>query len=166
MATKQSSSVLVALDCFASLAMTMKSGQREGTLISIVWRHGIRAAIGLGLLLVPWLTVPTQAQAQSTATPASYDESIRSLQYYRYKRVAESGPERARELYYFKCWQCHNEFQKTAPQLKALYQRANLVTGAPVSDESVANQIKNGSLGMPSFKFELSDVDIADVVAF
>ena len=46
------------------------------------------------------------AVAQTTATPASYDKSIRSLQYYRYKRVAESGPERGRELYYFKSWRC------------------------------------------------------------
>ena len=60
---------------------------------------------------------PALPQTTTSLSP-SYDPSLRALQYYRYKRLAESGPERGRELYYFKCWQCHNEFQKTAPQLK------------------------------------------------
>ncbi len=74
----------------------------------------------LGALSAP---PPAFAQQAGGSPAASYDPSLRALQYYRYKRVAESGPERGRELYYFKCWQCHNEFQKTAPQLKGLYRR-------------------------------------------
>ena len=65
---------------------------------------------------------PALAQAPATQAPAVSNEPIRALQYYTYKRVAESGPERGRELYYFKCWQCHNEFQTSAPQLTGLYQ--------------------------------------------
>ena len=42
------------------------------------------------------------AQQAASSPSASYDPSLRSLQYYRYKRVAESGSERGRELYYFK----------------------------------------------------------------
>ena len=76
--------------------------------------------------------LPTPAVAQQAAS-ASYDPSLRSLQYYRYKRVAESGPERGRELYYFKCWQCHNEFQKTAPQLKGLYEGGRQVAGETIT---------------------------------
>src|SRR5947208_2067094 len=87
------------------------------------------ASLGSGLLA-------TDGFAQSTraASSTSYDPTIRALQYYGYKRVAQSGPERGRELYYFKCWQCHNEFQTTAPQLKGLYERGTLVTtGEPVN---------------------------------
>ena len=137
----------------------------------ITWISMLRAAVCAGLVLIisgaaPMVRTARAQSAASAAAPASYDESIRALQYYRYKRVAASGPERGRELYYFKCWQCHNEFQKTAPQLKGLFERPNLVTGPPVNDTTVANQIKNGSPGMPSFRFELSDADVADVVSF
>ncbi len=125
-----------------------------------------RVPIFAALLIACWGAVPIATPAMAQTAPAAYDESLRSLQYYRYKRVAESGPERGRELYYFKCWQCHNEFQKTAPQLTGLYQRANLVTGAPVNDTTIADQIKNGSPGMPSFRYELNDADVADLVSF
>ena len=124
------------------------------------WNRALCISMCAGLAIVVWGASPfgTPGAAQPTATPSppAYDESIRALQYYRYKRVAESGPERGRELYYFKCWQCHNEFQKTAPQLNGLYQRANLVTGVPVNDASVADHIQNGSPGMPSFRYELT----------
>src|SRR5215470_10254647 len=108
----------------------------------------------------------TPALAQQAGSSASYDPSLRSLQYYRYKRVAESGPERGRELYYFKCWQCHNEFQQTAPQLKGLYENGRRVDGELVTDAVLANRIKNGGAGMPAFRHELKDADIADVVSF
>ena len=91
------------------------------------WRE---LAIGFGLALA-WLAAIPYApavQAESASpTPGAppfpaplYDPSLRDLNYYRYTRVAASGAERGRELYYFKCWQCHNEFQTTAPQLKGL----------------------------------------------
>src|SRR5215470_6829176 len=108
----------------------------------------------------------TPALAQQAGTSASYDPSLRSLQYYRYKRVAESGPERGRELYYFKCWQCHNELQKTAPQLKGLYDNGRQVDGLPVTDAVLAARIRNGGPGMPSFRYELGDGDIADLLSF
>ena len=113
---------------------------------------------------------PTPAASPTPAAapfpPPSYDPSLRDLKYYRYKRVADAGPERGRELYYFKCWQCHNEFQTTAPQLKGLYQLGTLISGEPVNDVTVAERIKNGGPGMPSFRYELSDADVADLVSF
>lgn len=128
-------------------------------------------SIAAGLILSVWgagpFATPALAQAPSTPSGPTYDESIRALQYYRYKRVAESGPERGRELYYFKCWQCHNEFQKTAPQLTGLYQRGNLITtGDPANDTTIANKVRNGGPGMPAFRHELNDADIADIVSF
>src|SRR5262245_19916 len=96
-----------------------------GTLIGVV--------LAIALQAYP-LSTTASAQAPSTS---GYDPSLRSLQYYSYKRVAESGPERGRELYYFKCWQCHNEFQKTAPQLTGLYQGGRQIAGQPVTDAVV-----------------------------
>src|SRR5579871_5013133 len=128
------------------------------------------------LLLVSWqlgsFAAPAAAQTArptpgaAAPAPASYDESLRDLKYYRYKRVADSGPERGRELYYFKCWQCHNEFQTTAPRLNGLYQIGTLISGEPVNDFTLSERIKNGGPGMPSFRYELSDADVADLVSF
>src|SRR5689334_24854370 len=84
--------------------------------------------------------------APALAQTDSYDPSLRAIQYYNYKRVAQNGPERGRELYYFKCWQCHNEFQKTAPQLTGLYQHGRLIAGEPVIDALVANKVRNGGV--------------------
>ena len=70
----------------------------------------------LAIIQAGLFATPALAQSYSNPGTSTYDPSLRALQYYTYKRVAESGPARGRELYYFKCWQCHNEFQKTAPQ--------------------------------------------------
>src|SRR3954468_21151548 len=42
---------------------------------------------------------------------------------------------------------CHNDYTRAAgspaPTLKDIFKRANLITGDPVSDETVAKQIRN-----------------------
>src|SRR3954470_22535198 len=123
------------------------------------------AGLALAVLGSAAFATPSLAQ-QAGVSPPSYDPSLRSLQYQRYKRAAQSGPERGRELYYFKCWQCHNEFQKTAPQLKGLYEGGRQIAGQPVDDAVLANKIKGGGAGMPAFGHELSDADVADIVSF
>jgi virginiamycin B lyase len=129
------------------------------------WSLALRVAVCMGLAIA-FVAAPARRADAQQAAPSSYDESLRALKYYRYKRVADSGPERGRELYYFKCWQCHNEFQTTAPQLKGLYQLGTLISGEPVNDETLAARIRNGGPGMPSFRYELNDADIADLVSF
>ena len=90
----------------------------------------LASAFFVAALLGALSASPPAAAQQAGGSPSlSYDPSLRALQYYRYKRLAESGPERGRELYYFKCWQCHNEFQKTAPQLKGLYEGGRQIAG-------------------------------------
>src|SRR5262245_42095206 len=124
-------------------------------------------ALALALTLAIGTVLPSApALAQTAAAPEfpkpTYDPSLRDLKYYRYKRVAESGPERGRELYYFKCWQCHNEFQKTAPQLKGLYEGGRQIAGETVTDAVLANKIRSGGPAMPAFRHELNDADVAD----
>src|SRR5437870_3082967 len=72
----------------------------------------------------------------------------RSTEILYFKRLADSGPERGQEIYFFKCWVCHNSYTRAAgspaPTLKDLYKRPMLLSGKPMNDESVTDQIKNG----------------------
>ena len=105
------------------------------------------------------------AAAADTET-ATADHLQRSLQLDNYRIVADSGAGRGENIYFFKCWMCHNQYAKTAPLLKDLYQRKNLVSGGPVNNDTVIAKIKEGGAQMPAFKFSLSDTDIADLQAY
>ncbi len=103
--------------------------------------------------------------AQEAAAPQK-DYLQRSLEIYQFRKAAASGPERGREIFYYKCWFCHNEYTKDIPKLDGLYKKANLLSGQPVSDETVKEQIRNGSAGMASYKYTLSEADLNDLVSF
>jgi len=108
-----------------------------------------------------------QAPLQGTAPkPIAKDYYQRSLETYEFRKAAQSGPERGREIFYYKCWFCHNEFAKTAPQLSGLYQRGTLLSGLPVNDDNVKDRIRNGGAGMASYKYTLSEADLNDLVSF
>src|SRR6516225_4390623 len=119
----------------------------------------LTAAIATLLIACSGANVSAQQQARpqpSRAEPAEptpdYDQ--RSLEIYQFKKAAQSGPTRGEEIYFYKCWICHNELaQGGAPKLVGLFKRANLITGDPVSDETVKNQIRNGSANMPAYKY-------------
>ena len=136
---------------------------KKGKAISIL--IGIAAVFAAGCIGRP-------ASAQQPAPPAAkaepakdYDQ--RSLEIYEFKKAAQSGPERGREIFYYKCWFCHNEYTKDIPKLTGLYQHpAMIATGDPVTDEAVKNQIRNGSANMASYKTTLSEADIDDLVSF
>jgi cytochrome c5 len=111
-------------------------------------------------------------QQQAAAVPASAadappaDYYQRSLEIFEFKRGAVSGVERGKEIYYYKCWFCHNDFAEGAPKLTGVYERGTLVTGRPATDEGIKEQIREGSPGMASYKYTLSDRDIDDLVTF
>jgi mono/diheme cytochrome c family protein len=108
-----------------------------------------------------------QEAAVPATKPVAKDYYQRSLETYEFRKAAQSGPERGREIFYYKCWFCHNEYTKNAPQLTGLYGRGTMVvTGGPVNDENVKNQIRNGSAGMAAYKYTLSETDIDDLVSF
>ena len=83
-----------------------------------------------------------------------------------YMELADSGPKRGIDIFWHKCFVCHNKFQKEAPHLEGVFKLDAMVTGVPPTDENVTAQIKNGGAGMPSFRTTLSDADIADVVSY
>jgi virginiamycin B lyase len=99
----------------------------------------------------------------------------RSVQIDTYHLVSDSGAARGETLYFYKCWMCHNQYTIQAQygdkapflHLKDLFQRSRLATsGQAVTDEAVTAQIKNGSPDMPSFRTDMSDGDIADLVSY
>ena len=105
------------------------------------------------------------AQAQPAEPAKDYDQ--RALEIYEFRKAAQSGPGRGQEIYYYKCWMCHNELaQGGAPKLGGLFKRTTLVTGDPLNEETVRNQIRNGSANMPAYKYVLSDADVNDLVSW
>jgi streptogramin lyase/mono/diheme cytochrome c family protein len=108
-----------------------------------------------------------QPAAQAQPVEPAKDYNQRALEIYELRKAAQSGPARGEEIYYYKCWICHNErAQGGAPNLVGLFKRATLVTGDPLSDDAVKNQIRNGSANMPAYKYVLNDADLADLVSW
>jgi cytochrome c553 len=111
------------------------------------------------------------ARAQSAADKPGLDgppmdDLQKADRIYAFRKAASSGPERGREIFYYKCWFCHNEFTKDVPKLTGLFQRPTLLSGAPVSDQAVKNQIRKGGAGMAAYKYSLSENDLNDLVSF
>ena len=130
------------------------------------------AAFAIGTLFCATILYGTSlalAQAPAPQTAASNDLQ-RSVEVFGYSAAAKSGATRGEVIYYYKCWNCHNDYTRAAgspaPTLKGVFSRTTLVTGDPVNDENVAKQIRNGSPQMPSFGTALKDADIADILAY
>jgi mono/diheme cytochrome c family protein len=94
----------------------------------------------------------------------------RSAEILYFKRFADSGPDRGKEIYFYKCWVCHNDYTRAAgspaPTLRDLYKRPKLLSGQAVNDETVTAKIKNGGPNMPGYQYTLSEKDLSDLVSF
>jgi mono/diheme cytochrome c family protein len=110
---------------------------------------------------------PSPQQGSATeANAAARDPYQRSLQVYEFRKAAASGPDRGQEIFYYKCWFCHNEFTKDIPKLTGLYQHAALISGEPVNDDTVKAKIRNGGPGMAAYRDALSEADLIDLVSY
>ncbi|PYR81366.1 MAG: hypothetical protein DMG18_16455, partial [Acidobacteria bacterium] len=111
-------------------------------------------ALGISLFLAgaaPWFHSAIGAPKEGVADAAgTTDDLQRSLRLDNYTVVADSGPGRGEVIYF----------------LQELYQRAKLVSGEAVTDESVSAKIKAGGPGMPAYRHILTDSDIADLRAY
>ena len=99
------------------------------------------------------------------------DDLQRSTEIYAFQEAAPSGPARGQEIYYYRCWTCHNSYTNAAgspaPMLEGLYERETLtLSGEPVNDENVAQKIRDGGALMPGFKYTMSDDDIGDILSY
>jgi streptogramin lyase/mono/diheme cytochrome c family protein len=110
------------------------------------------------------------AQTPAPTSAAGANDLQRAVEVYGYNAAAKSGAARGEVIYYYKCWNCHNDYTRAAgspaPTLKDIFKRTTLVTGDPVSDDTVARQIRGGSPQMPAFGTTLKDADIADLLAY
>jgi mono/diheme cytochrome c family protein len=134
-------------------------------------RRSILADLAIALAILAGTSgLANLVHAQTGAPAAATNDLQRSLKIYNYNVAATSGAQRGEVIYYYKCWVCHNDYTiaagSPAPTLKDLFKRAQLRTGDPVNDTSVANQIRNGSAQMPAFGTFLKDNDIADLLAY
>src|SRR5258708_35812667 len=112
------------------------------------------AIFALAILVGPG-DIANHAQAQTAAKAVATKDPQRSFEIYNYNVAATSGAQRGEVIYYYKCWVCHNDYTiaagSPAPTLKDVFKRAQLRTGDPVNDTSVAKQIRNGNAQMPAF---------------
>src|SRR5436190_19481996 len=70
-----------------------------------------------------------QGPARAEPAPPAKDYNQRALEIYEFRKAAQSGPARGQEIYFYKCWMCHNEnAQGGAPKLVGLYKRPNLLS--------------------------------------
>ena len=126
-------------------------------------------SFGLGVADTKFSTQASGSQPKGSPD-APKGNLQRSSEILYFKRFADSGSERGKEIYFYKCWVCHNEYTREAgspaPTLKDLYKRPKLVSGQPVNDQTVAQKIKNGGPQMPGYQYTLSDQDLADLVSF
>jgi mono/diheme cytochrome c family protein len=122
----------------------------------------------IALMLLAASAISRRASAQEAAPqPAPAKDSYqRSLAIYEFRKAAPSGPDRGQEIFYYKCWFCHNEFTKDIPKLTGLFQHPALLSGQPVNDETVKDKIRNGGPGMAAYKHTLSDLDLNDLVSY
>src|SRR5438128_1685460 len=120
--------------------------------VSGIFSFCILFGVGLSRLL--------SAQQAPSENNGLEDNLQRAYQINQYAELSKSGPERGENIYFDKCFVCHNHYVKGSPPLKDLFKYSSLYSGDPVDDQTVAAQIKNGSSGMPGFGHSLNDKDI------
>jgi len=106
------------------------------------------------------------AAAPETQAPPMRDPYQRSLEIFEFKKAAASGVERGREIFYYKCWFCHNEWAEGAPKLEGVFQRNTLLSGRPANEDGIKDEIRNGGAGMAAYKYTLSEEDLNDLVSY
>jgi cytochrome c5 len=126
----------------------------------------IAAALTATSPVAHWAASAQETQQGAESKAPARDPYQKSLRVYEFKKAAESGTERGREVFYYKCWFCHNEFTKDIPKLPGLFQRTTLISGEPVNEDTVKNKIRSGGPGMAAYKYALSESDLSDLVGY
>ena len=114
---------------------------------------------------------PQTAQTKQTDVDVDEDDP-NSLLWAMQRAGHESGWRRGQEIYYMRCWMCHNEYtiaadtSPPAPSLRDLFKRP-LVGGQPMNDQNVAAYIRRGSARMPAYSAAvLSNADLSDLITY
>jgi streptogramin lyase/mono/diheme cytochrome c family protein len=119
------------------------------------------------ILLACALAVSVADTPIAGQTGVANDAYQRSAEILEMKTAAASGPRRGEEIYYVKCWFCHNPLARNGgPSLEGLFTHRALGSGAPVSDATVIEKIRSGGPAMPAYRHVLTDVDVADLISY
>ena len=121
----------------------------------------------------PVLSQETPVPAEPLRALPAVDEFDRNARLWAMQRLGyERGWQRGQEIYYMRCWMCHNEYTiaadtHSAPSLRDLYGREALASGEPVTDRAVAAHIRRGSSGMPAYTRQvMNDGDMSDLLLY
>jgi cytochrome c5 len=133
-------------------AVRTKGQLRKYGLLTILAAFSIGSALYAGKAAGrPAQVQPAAQAAQGAPEVTPYADLQRPYRIDHYTEVAENGPARGENIYYHKCWVCHNQYQEEAPHLTDFFKKT------PFDETFVTTQIKDGSAGMPSFRTSLSD---------
>ena len=140
------------------------SNGRNG--LAILFAGAVGLPLGM-VILIQSATMVTFAQTPSAAQTQELpvDKYDRNATLWASQRAGyESGWQHGQELYYMKCWMCHNEYTITtdktgqaAPSLRDVAQR--------MTAQGIAERIRNGSPGMPAYTL-MSESDIDDLATY
>jgi streptogramin lyase/mono/diheme cytochrome c family protein len=97
---------------------------------------------------------------------SSLNDLQRSYQMDRYTEIADRGAARGENIYFYKCFVCHNHYAKGGPSLDDLFHHPQLASGGAVTDQALTSLIKAGAGGMPGFGYSLTDADIEDLLSY
>ena len=133
--------------------------------------------VGLGIVFAMpgavGMIFTARAQSASSQEPSKKelkrpqkDYYQRSLEIYEFRKAAKSGWQRGQEIFYYKCWYCHNEYQQDAVQLKGLFNRSQMLSGKPVNNDNVIEKIRTGGPGMAGYQYTLNDADLSDLLNY
>jgi mono/diheme cytochrome c family protein len=64
------------------------------------------------------------------------------------------------------CGVCHQDGKNGAPPLAGVFQRRELPSGTPATDDRMRDTIKMGRSNMPGFGSVLSEQQVSDIVAY
>jgi streptogramin lyase/cytochrome c5 len=114
---------------------------------------------------------PAVAEQSDSGRVTVTDDLQRSTRIFTYQQAAAEGPKRGQEIYYYRCWSCHNSYTveagTPAPLLEDLLDDdAKMWSGELASDANIADKIRVGGPLMPAFEHSLTDADIADLVSY
>lgn len=138
-----------------------------------VMRH-LTGLVAIGMVLHAGGVAAQRSSSQDNAEAGRdiyTDDLQRSTQVFTFRQAAPEGAARGQEIFYYRCWTCHNSYTSEAgspaPTLEGLYDRPILMTSRkPVNDANVAEKISDGGPLMPGYRHTMSDADIADVVSY
>jgi mono/diheme cytochrome c family protein len=156
----------------------MSSSTRRNAVAALLLGSG--AVLWAASLNITRVSAQGKPPAPSAATPQAgeplpVDQYERNAEMWAMQRVGKSGSARGQEIYWMRCWICHNEYTiasetvpgSAAPSLRDLFKRPTLRNGQPVNDQTVAQQIRRGSPRMPAYTTaNLTDKDMADLLAY